>query len=97
MNKVASTVGTNKKYIEMLLISLILLNFAPYEVLDNLSPGLGSKVKGMLGILANPVQSLMSNVFVRTILFIVMVIACCTLKDMNLFIILALYFVMVRR
>jgi hypothetical protein len=97
MNKVTSTVGANKKHIETLLIVLILLNFAPYEVLDTVSPGLGNKVKSMLGVLANPVQGLMSHVFVRTILFVAMVVACCTIKDMNLFLILALYFVMVRR
>ena len=96
-SKVTSSVGSNKKYIEMLLIGLILVNFAPFEVFDTVSPGLGGKIKSTLGILSNPINGLMSNVFVRTILYIAMVVACCTMKDMNLFIVLALYFVMVRR
>ena len=96
-SKVTSSIGSNKKYIEMVLIGLILLNFAPFEVFDIVSPGLGGKIKSTIGILSNPINSLMANTFVRTLLYVAMVIACCKMKDMNLFILLALYFVMVRR
>ena len=35
MDKFSSVVGSNKKTIELFLIGLILLNFAPYEVLGD--------------------------------------------------------------
>ena len=94
MDKFSSVVGSNKKHIELFLIALILLNFAPYEVL----PGqMGGQVKSMMGPFLTPVQSLMSNVYVRTLLFAIMVWSCCFQKDMDLFFILAIYFVISRR
>ena len=94
MDKFSSVVGSNKKHIELFLIVLILLNFAPYEVL----PGqMGNQVKSLMGPFLTPVQSLMSHVFVRALLFAVMVWSCCYSKDMNLFFILAIYFVISRR
>ena len=94
MDKFSSVVGSNKKTIELFLIVLILLNFAPYEVLGT---QMSSQIKSMLGPFLNPVQSLMSNTFVRAVLFAVMVWSCCYSKDMNLFFILAIYFVVSRR
>ena len=94
MDKFSSVVGSNKKHIELFLIVLILLNFAPYEVL----PGqMGNQVRSLMGPFITPVQSLMSHVFVRALLFAVMVWSCCYSKDMNLFFILAIYFVISRR
>lgn len=94
MDKFSSVVGSNKKHIELFLIALILLNFAPYEVL----PGqMGNQVKSLMGPFLTPVQSLMSHVFVRALLFGVMVWSCCYHKDMNLFFILSIYFVISRR
>ena len=94
MDKFSSVVGSNKKHIELFLTVLILLNFAPYEVL----PGqMGNQVKSLMGPFLTPVQSLMSNVFVRALLFAVMVWSCCYHKDMNLFFILSIYFVISRR
>ena len=67
MDKFSSVVGSNKKHIELFLTVLILLNFAPYEVL----PGqMGNQVKSLMGPFLTPVQSLMSNVFVRALLAI---------------------------
>ena len=94
MDKFSSVVGSNKKHIELFLTVLILLNFAPYEVL----PGqMGNQVKSLMGPFLTPVQSLMSHVFIRAFLFAVMVWSCCYSKDMNLFFILAIYFVISRR
>ena len=96
-SKVTNVIGSQNKNIQMILIVLILLNFVPYDFLDYFSNGLGNKVKSTLGVLANPVQTIMSHVLVRTFLFVALVVSCCTIKDMNLFFILAIYFVMVRR
>ena len=94
MDKFSSVVGSNKKHIELFLTALILLNFVPYEVL----PGqMGNQVKSLMGPFLTPVQSLMSHVFVRALLFAVMVWSCCYSKDTNLFFILAIYFVISRR
>ena len=94
MDKFSSVIGSNKKHIELFLIALILLNFAPYEVLP---AQMGGQVKSMMGPFLTPVQSLMSNVYVRTLLFAIMVWSCCIQKDMDLFFILAIYFVISRR
>ena len=96
-SKVSTVIGSQKKNIQSVLVALILLNFVPYDFLDYFSNGLGQKVKSTLGVLANPVQASMSHVFVRTFLFVALVVSCCTIKDMDLFFILAIYFVMVRR
>ena len=94
MDKFSNAVTSNKKMIELFLVVLILLNFAPYEVL----PGqMGDQVKSMMGPFLTPVQSLMSNVYVRTLLFAIMVWSFCCHKDMNLFLILVVYFVVSRR
>ena len=62
-------------------------------------PGFGqsNQVKSLMGPFLTPVQSLMSHVFIRAFLFAVMVWSCCYSKDMNLFFILAIYFVISRR
>jgi len=96
-SKVSGFVGSQNKNIQMVLIALILLNFAPYDFLDYFSDGLGKKVKDTLGVLANPVQSIMSHVLARTFLFVALIVSCCGIKNMNLFFILSIYFIMVGR
>ena len=96
-SKVSSSIGSNRKMIELFLIVLIILNFVPYDVLDIISPGLSSRVKNMLGIVATPVQTVMSHKFVKLLLFIALILSVFKLKDMNLFFIIAIYFVMVSR
>ena len=89
----SSLIGSNKKTIEMVATALILLHFAPFEVLG--APGL--KLRSMLGPIVDPITSLMSNVFVRGLLFVVLAWSCCMMKDMNLFFILAIYFIVSER
>lgn len=96
-SKVSSTIGSNRKMIEIFLIVLIMLNFVPYDVLDIISPGLSTKVKNMLGFVVSPVQEVMSYKLVKLLLFIALVVSVFKLKDMNLFFIIAIYFVMVGR
>ena len=90
MDQFSSIVTKNRKPMEMVLIGLILLHFAPTEVLG---PQLDAQVQGVLGPVLTPIHAIMGNVFVRTFLFLVLVWACCSQKDMNLFFLLAVYFV----
>ena len=90
MDYFGSLVTKNRKPMEMVLIGLILLHFAPTEVLGQ---QLDSQVQGLLGPILTPIHAIMGNVFVRTLLFLVLVWACCSQKDMNLFFLLAVYFV----
>lgn len=96
-SKVSSTIGSNRKIIEMILIVLIVLNFVPYEVLDMISPGMSTKVKNMLGVVVSPVQMIMSYKLVKLVLFIALLVSVFKLKDMNMFFIIAIYFIMVGR
>ena len=96
-SKVSSTISGNRKILQMFFVILILLEFAPYDVLDVVSSGAGQKVKGMLSPIVSPVTNLMSNVFMRFIVFVVLLWSCCVRKDMNLFFLVALYFVIRRR
>ena len=89
-SKVGSTIGSNKKIIQMFLIVLILLQFAPFEVLGS---DINSKLQSVLSPVLNPITNLMSNVYMRTLVFLVLVWSCCVMKDMNTFFLVAIYFI----
>lgn len=96
MNKLSYSfdrvVSPNKKYIEMVALALILIQFAPFEALGTF----GQRVQQAVNPLLNPVRILMSYDIVKLFLFLVLVFSCCIKKDMNLFFILSLYFVIDR-
>ena len=89
-SKVGSTIGSNKKVIQMFLTVLILLQFAPFEVLGS---NVNSKLQSVLSPVMRPITNLMSNVYMRTLLFIVLLWSCCVMKDMNTFFLVAIYFI----
>ena len=89
-SKVGSTIGSNKRVIQMFLTVLILLQFAPFEVLGQ---DVNSRLQSVLSPVMRPVTNLMSNVYIRTLLFIVLLWSCCVLKDMNTFFLVAIYFI----
>ena len=89
-SKVGSTIGSNKKIIQMFLTILILLEFAPYEVLGQ---DINAKLQSVLSPVMRPVTNLMSNIYMRTLVFIVLVWSCCVMKDMNTFFLVAIYFI----
>ena len=92
-SKVGKTIGSNKRVIEMFLVALILLQFAPFEVLG---PKMNSQLQSVLNPVLNPVKNIMSNVYMRLLLFVVLVYSCCLRKDMNLFFIVSVYFLVSR-
>ena len=89
-SKVGSTIGSNKRVIQMFLTVLILLQFAPFEVLGH---DLNTRLQSVLSPVMRPITNLMSNVYIRTLLFIVLLWSCCILKDMNTFFLVAIYFI----
>lgn len=94
MDQFGSLVTKNRKPIDMVLIGLILLHFAPTEVLG---PQLDAQVQSILGPVLTPIHAIMGNVFMRTFLFLVLVWSCCSQKDYNLFFLLAVYFIVAER
>ena len=89
VGKFGSLVKGQRTPIEMVLLTLILINWAPTEVLG---PTLNSKLNSMLGPVLSPVRSVMANVFVRLFLWLVLLYTCCFSKDMNLFFLVSIYF-----
>jgi len=93
-SKVSSTISGNRKVLQMFFVVLILIEFAPFEVLG---PRMEASLKSVLDPVMNPVTSIMSNVFMRLLVFVVLLWSCCIRKDMNMFFLVALYFVISRK
>jgi len=93
-SRVSSTISGNRQVIQMFFVALILLEFAPFDVLGGSGE---ASVKGVLDPLMRPVTNLMSNVYMRFLVFIILLWSCCVRKDMNLFFLVSLYFVISRR
>ena len=93
-SKVSSTISGNRKVLQMFFVVLILLEFAPYEVFG---PRVERSLKSVLDPVMNPISNLMSNVFMRFLVFVILLWSCCVRKDMNMFFLVSLYFVISRR
>ena len=89
VGKFGSLVRGQRTPIEMVLLALILINWAPTEVLGST---LDSQLQSMLGPVLTPVKSIMRNVFVRLFLWLVLLWSCCFAKDMNLFFLVAILY-----
>ena len=84
-----SFVKSQKDMIQMLLVALILINWAPTEVLGST---VNTQLNKVLGPVLTPVKSVMSNVFVSRFLWVVLLYSCCFSKDMDLFFLVSVYF-----
>jgi len=93
-DKFGSIVNKQRTPIEMALIVLILIHYAPTEVFGR---QIDSRIKSILGPVLTPIHAIMNNVFVRLFLWLVLLYACCYSKDMNLFFLVAIYFVQASR
>lgn len=89
VGKFGSFVNKQKDPIQMLLVALILINWAPTEVLGST---VNTQLNKVLGPVLTPVRSVMSNVFVRLFLWLVLLYSCCVKKDMDLFFLVSVYF-----
>lgn len=90
VDKFGSLVNKQRTPIEMALIVLILIHYAPTEVFGR---QIDSRIKSMLGPVLTPIHAIMNNVFVRLFLWLILLYSCCYSKDMSLFFLVAIYFV----
>ena len=93
VGKFGSLVNKQKGPIQMLLLTLILISWAPTEVLGTT---VNTQLNKVLGPVLTPVRSVMANVFVRLFLWLVLLYSCCFSKDMNLFFLVSIYFLVSR-
>ena len=84
-----SFVKGNSSPIEMVLIALILINWAPTEILGR---DLDQKLNSMLGPILTPVKSMMAWPFVRLFLWLILLYSCCVVKDKSMFFLVSIYF-----
>jgi len=96
-SKIGSAIGPNKKIIVKFLMVLILLEFIPLEVLNVFHSDASSRIRGVLSPVLNPITNIMSNVYMRTLVFVILVWSCCVKHDMNLFYLVSIYFIVSRR
>ena len=89
VGKFGSLVGKQKNIIHMVLLALILINWAPTEVLGST---VNTQLNKVLGPVLTPVRSIMSNVFVRLFLWLVLLYSCCHVKDDKTFFLVSIYF-----
>ena len=90
LDTVSGLIDSNKKYIEYLLFALIVVGLMPGSLLGF---DVGSQVKSAL----RPVSDFMSNAIVQFVLFLVLLFTCCIKKDINLFLLVAVFLLVSRR
>ena len=86
-SKIGSLVSNVKHPVELLLVFLIVLRWAPLEVLG---ANVNSQIKSVIQM--TKIHSIMSHIYVRTFLWLLLLHSCCFTKDMRLFMLIVLYF-----
>ncbi len=89
-NKFGELVNKQRTPIELALIILILIHYAPTDILGR---DLNSRIKSTIGPVLNPIHSIMNNVFVRLFLWLILLYTSFYTKDMTLFFLVSIYFV----
>ena len=87
-DKFGSVVKGWRNPLRLLLVVLILINYAPTQILGT---QLNSQLQSVIKM--TRIHSIMQHVFVRLFLWLVLLWSCCWAKDMQLFLLVALYFV----
>lgn len=85
MDKVSSLIMSNKEYINNFLIFLIVVENFP------LKSQLPSVYYSLQPIFQH-IKSFMNSPFIKTALFLVLVWSCCIKKDMDTFLLMAIFF-----
>ena len=91
ISKFGGLVGKVKTPLETLLVVLILINYAPTELLGS---QLNSSIHSVVQM--TRINTIMQHVFVRLFLWLVLLWSCCWGNDMQLFLLVAIYFVQAR-
>ena len=81
-------VSSNKRNIELVLITLILLHFAPFECFGEM----GVRLEQKLNPLFNPIRTLLSVPLMKIILYLMLLSSVFIKTDKNLSILLILFF-----
>ena len=90
-DKFGSFVKKGRNPLRLLLVILILINFAPTQVLGT---GLNNQLQSVIKM--TRIHNFMQHVVVRLLLWLVLLWSCCYGNDMELFLLVALYFVQAR-
>ena len=85
-NQFGSIIKKQRNPLTYVLMILILIKLAPTEVL-------GNTINSQLKKVMNPINSIMQHVFVRLALWLALLWSCCWGKDLNLFILISVYFI----
>ena len=86
VSKFGSVLSKVKNPVEILLVVLIVIRWAPFELLG---PSGNSMVKSI--IQKTRIHAIMASVMVRTVLWLILLYSYFGAKDMKLFVLLALY------
>ena len=89
VNTFSNAIRTNKKYIEYLLIAVIVLEFLPRDVL-------GFQVKSRLRSVSDPLMAFVKHDMTQLFVFVLLVWSCCLVNDSHLFTLLALMLLVLR-
>jgi hypothetical protein len=88
VDSVLGMVESNKKYVEFLLLALIVVGLMPNSIL-----GFEHGIKSLV----RPVTDFMNNDIVQFIVFLLLLYSCCYKKDMNMFFLLCVFLLVSRR
>lgn len=86
----SNVVMSNKKYIEYLLFALIIVALMPGSLMGF---QVGSQIKSAV----RPVTDMMSHSIVQLLLLVLLIFSCCIKKDINMFLLLAVFMIISRR
>ena len=87
-DKFGSVVKGWRNPLQLLLSVLILINYAPTQVLGN---QLNSQLQSVIRM--TRIHEIMKHIFVRLFLWLVLLWSCCWGKDWSLFLLVTVYFV----
>jgi len=81
---VSNVIGANKRYIELFIIGVILIEYLPHEIM-------GFKAKALFKPIMDPIRVAFRNPIFHLFLFVTLLWSCCIKKDMNLFLLLSIF------
>jgi len=84
VSAVSGLIGSNKRYIEIFLVAVILIEYLPHKVM-------GFQAKRLFDPLMNPVRQAFRNPYFHLLLFVILLWAGCIKRDMTLFLLLSIF------
>lgn len=81
---VSNVIGGNKRYIEIFLVGIILIEYLPHKVM-------GFQAKKLFSPIMLPLKEAFRNPNFHLLLFVILLWSCCISRDMNLFLLLSIF------